>query len=487
MPDRLTDIDKMLIKNARQLQDLGRDLPEQLQLPVDKGDLLELTQVMRYLPGRRLAGAGRWCGRDVFIKLFFGGKAEKEFGREQRMAEHLRQGNVRAPRLLRTGSLPEGGFWLVQELLPEPVPLLQYWDSCEASAKPVLFQQLLELINTLYQAGIYQADAHLENFALSDGKLYALDAGGIKPLGLMRRSRCLSNLSLLIAQFNWREQVQLVDWANAFFVDATGPLSGCQKPVALSAVVKSWRQRLRKISAKSLRNCTMVFEKRLPGSHLLLRRALCSEALIEQVDSSAKLDRLIDSGSMLKDGNSATVVKAVVAGQPVVIKRYNLKNRWIAFKRLFQTSRARHSWYNAHLLEFMHLVTPAPIALLEEKWGPFTRRAYLITAWSAGESFGDMIDSGKASPEQATLFADLFQGLERAGVSHGDMKATNFLLDENGIKLIDLDAMRFHSRSGLFEKRFQKDRRRFLANWAGNAPEIFRRAASAQGVDGTLL
>ena len=51
-------------------------------------------------------------------------------------------------------------------------------------------------------------------------------------------------------------------------------------------------------------------------------------------------------------------------------------------------------------------------------------------------------------------------------MSHGDLKASNFLISDSGkITLIDLDAMKQHRYKFTFEKAFFKDQVRFKANW----------------------
>ena len=68
--------------------------------------------------------------------------------------------------------------------------------------------------------------------------------------------------------------------------------------------------------------------------------------------------------------------------------------------------------------------------------------------------------------------ADLFALLRKLKLQHGDGKASNFMIHEDRLHLIDLDAMR-PSASG-----WSKDVRRFLDNWPPHGRErvaaIFR-------------
>ena len=65
----------------------------------------------------------------------------------------------------------------------------------------------------------------------------------------------------------------------------------------------------------------------------------------------------------------------------------------------------------------------------------------------------------------------LLRNLSESKISHGDMKATNFLMSEEGPVIIDLDAMREHKNRERFHRAFNKDMDRFMRNWADH-PEL---------------
>ena len=59
----------------------------------------------------------------------------------------------------------------------------------------------------------------------------------------------------------------------------------------------------------------------------------------------------------------------------------------------------------------------------------------------------------------------LFARLAEARLSHGDLKASNFLCSGDELCVLDLDAMRRHDSEAAWRKAWQKDRARFLRNW----------------------
>ena len=66
--------------------------------------------------------------------------------------------------------------------------------------------------------------------------------------------------------------------------------------------------------------------------------------------------------------------------------------------------------------------------------------------------------------------ADLVLAFGENELTHGDMKATNFMLSGRGVQVIDLDSMRQDAGAG----EIARDRARFLANWQQDA-ELQRR------------
>ena len=62
----------------------------------------------------------------------------------------------------------------------------------------------------------------------------------------------------------------------------------------------------------------------------------------------------------------------------------------------------------------------------------------------------------------------LFDILWDSHVTHGDMKATNFIVTDKQLQVIDLDAVQWHGTEKPFLKAFRRDLQRFMDNWQGN-------------------
>jgi len=68
-------------------------------------------------------------------------------------------------------------------------------------------------------------------------------------------------------------------------------------------------------------------------------------------------------------------------------------------------------------------------------------------------------------------FRALLQLLADASISHGDLKATNFIVTSQGLCTTDLDAMCEHRFRWRFARAFRQDLDRLRRNWAA-LPEI---------------
>jgi len=81
----------------------------------------------------------------------------------------------------------------------------------------------------------------------------------------------------------------------------------------------------------------------------------------------------------------------------------------------------------------------------------------------------DVADSRNDIPGQ---FVMLRHELDAIKAVHGDMKASNFILDDSGgLQLIDLDSLVFHVPNQHYEREKAKDLARFLRNWQ-DCPEL---------------
>ena len=276
----------------------------------------------------------------------------------------------------------------------------------------------------------------------------------------LNAEQCIANLAAFIAQFPWRERQAVLE-------------SPC---VALPLTMKSdkvrslldetsrrvWWKRAEKYLAKVFRNCTEVVVEQRGGWFMASKRGLDQQWL--NAFRTAP-DSVMVKADMLKDGNSATVVRAKIGERAVVIKRYNIKSTGHRLRRLFRETRATNAWRAAHLLQMAGIKTPAPLVLLEQRRGPLRGVSYLVTEDAGGEEMLDAYQQREPSAAELDDVQDIFRVMRELQLCHGDFKARNFLVTERGGELIDLDVLHAVPSKSSFKHCTEKDRARFLRNW----------------------
>jgi tRNA A-37 threonylcarbamoyl transferase component Bud32 len=188
----------------------------------------------------------------------------------------------------------------------------------------------------------------------------------------------------------------------------------------------------------------------------------------------AELDLILDQEStqIYKDDRTTTVCLAQFGTEqrPMVIKRFNARNRWHVIKRLFRKTRARRCWQMAQAFAEAGLKVAKPILMLEQRFGPLRFNAYYVTKHLNGVPLIDVIASLSENElvEVMAAVENLFSLFKDNRLTHGDMKASNLIWHENQLYLIDLDAAMQHQTDLTWRPANAKDKKRFLKNWKNN-------------------
>ncbi|PKO34137.1 MAG: hypothetical protein CVU34_08970 [Betaproteobacteria bacterium HGW-Betaproteobacteria-7] len=437
------------------LRDGGRQpvLPFEIELP--DGRWLTFAQLLRLLPGRRLAGLALWNGQNVFAKLFIGKDAVRHGERERAGLAALKSAALPTPDVYFAAPVADGGYLVLSEYLDGAVALDEQPLSAD-DPRPLL--PAMALLGRMHAAGVVHRDLHPGNFLRHGAHLLLIDGDGVRS-GALAAAQAI-NLALFLAQLtpDWDERRSELLQAYARPVDTA----------ALGSAVDAARQgRLRHFLAKTVRDCSQFAVSRD------LRRF--AVVLREEQDELRSLladpDAAMAGGRLLKDGGTCTVAAVRVAGRTLVVKRYNLKHWRHALSRAWRPSRAWHSWQAAHRLAFYGIATPRPLALIEERAGPLRGRAFLIAEHCPGINLLDDLDPAREpEAELQQALCSLFRTLHQLRISHGDLKATNLLWHDGEIVLIDLDALVEHRSASTFARAWRRDRARLLRNWPAGSP-----------------
>ena len=152
----------------------------------------------------------------------------------------------------------------------------------------------------------------------------------------------------------------------------------------------------------------------------------------------------------------------------LVVKRYNTKNIWHWLRRNFQTSRAMNCSKMATLFNRAGIIVAEPVGVIEHRFGPLTARSWYVSKFVENEQLRDFL---KRDQDEAIVrlmvekIVEIFKKLKNNKLSHGDMKASNILVNNHELILVDLDASAIHSSKMGLDRALSKDGRRFIKNW----------------------
>ncbi len=192
-------------------------------------------------------------------------------------------------------------------------------------------------------------------------------------------------------------------------------------------------------------------------------------------------DRLLSGGTMLKDGNRSTVVRIDRGDRVYTLKRYNRMGAIHSAVHLFMRSRARWNWINGRRMQAAGLCAPRPYACLERRFGPLRCASYFLCEFVEGDMLLELVRDGRLESDGLRQVADQFSRIWKTlgdlRISHGDMKATNFIVDrQRRLWMLDLDGMRRQWGGWWWKRQRAKDRARFMKNWRGlgESEDMFR-------------
>lgn len=457
-----------------QLQQGSRKFSLPAELTLADGEILRCTEMLRVLTNKRVVMKACWRGRVVLVKLMLNtASGRRDLRRELAGNEILKVAKIMTPELLlTTRSADENknknkshvmAHVLVFEFVEHAQRFGDLWRDEEAQRTEIA-AITLRLIANLHGIGCIHTDPHLDNFLLVNKQLYVIDVGSIK--------RCVHfdrlfgewqrrNLAFFIAYFNSTWQKKLVEMLSQNYAEATH-----YRQLARSIKQASQRRHINYMK-KCFRECSDFSTHKSWYKRAVWKRAEYSDALKAFLQTP---DAWMKKGACLKDGNSATVVRVPLGTRQVVIKRNNRKNIFHWVRCLFRRTRARDNWYNAHLLASGGIATPAPIAFLETRWGALHLGGYYICAFNPALSLAKKYESQSGvfpTEKELAWLRELFINLRRARLYHGDLKASNLLISDSGIEIIDLDSVK-QCTTRNWCARIQKDRDRFMENWKDN-------------------
>jgi len=468
--------------NTQYLRSLGRNAegPFKILLESDGSFSSEVmcNKIMRIIPGKRLVCVGEWDAKRVAVKIFLNsGRTRGYRDREIKGITALKNAGIKTPTLLLQGTLQQDDTpVLIFQRVTPALNLHEVFDITETDKKrSELLKRIAVVIAEQHKAGLRQTDLHFGNFLLSGNDIYTIDGDTVdtRQAGTpLPKTMSLNNLALFLAQFNHNfdhlfSTVFQAYTAKRSWISDSGLFNRLLKEAASQR-----KNGNKKYLHKIFRECTAFVCHKSWNSYMVCNRNFYYG---EMEKITADPDSVIDSSRLLKNGNSSTVALVEVNGKLLVIKRYNIKNFMHALKRCPRNTRAWSSWRNAHSLESLAIPTPKPIAFLEKRWGPFRSTSYYISEYIDGTDLYSLITSGRSKGINIKVlsirFGKILKSLYDACMSHGDFKATNFIIAGEKLYVIDIEGMRKHICRWSLRRALKRDCRRFMKNWK-DIPEV---------------
>lgn len=434
-------------------------------IPLVNHTALTDLAAVRVLPQRRWVFRASWSGQAVFAKVFVGAQAEKYAARDAQGSRWLTQAGLATPPLLWQGkSLDQRATILIYAAITPAENADVCYRSLPSAQAFELLKQLVNALAAQHAAGLIQTDLHLKNFLVADHQIWSLDGDGIQQARLTKRqayrhlAELLSKIKVL-DQHAWVTSL-LAEYEQARGWDATLP----------AATLLGWAKRMkaqeveRYVTRKIFRTCSDVIWQQTSQS----AQAVSTSGGLHVTDLPA-LEVAMHVGTVLKPGNTCTVVHTQFQDQSVVIKRYNIKDWLHGLGRAWRPSRAAASWRNAHRLQYYGMLTPQPLLMYERRYCGLRGRAYFVSAyspWPDALAFFERCTDQRLREQVIQQLVTLCYQWFLLKISHGDMKATNLQVTDQGeIVVMDLDSMQQHRRSQFALRAHAKDIRRLLQNW----------------------
>ncbi|MGZ0709065.1 lipopolysaccharide kinase InaA family protein [Coraliomargarita sp. W4R53] len=438
--------------------------------------ILEIGDALRILPGRREVYRGRLPSGEIEVvaKCFLPHpKQARDWRREWEGLLQLQSAGLPAPAPLAVCEDAAGSVYVVMEYLSGAVTLGEFTTGAGRAELRECMAHLATLIDALHQAGARQTDQHIDNWAVTAGQLYLLDAGTYRfESGPLPDADRISDLAAICATLPPHAETLFRKSLTSYGREAGIYASGEVEVALRAAIPKVQQARVRRYYKKSQRACTEFGQHTAGAWRGMFGKGAHADLVATFFEDP---DALMDHGERIKSGNTCTVQKLRFEGRSYVLKRYNQKAWLTRLRRALGESRARKSWSNSWILNMSFIPTASCVAFAEESGFPL-RRSFLLMEEVDAMLLPEYVAQYRGDALRLSALVEavgcIWDQLARIAAVHGDLKATNWMVDAaGGVSLIDLDSFRFGLSASVFKLGREKDMKRFLENWK-SAPEL---------------
>jgi tRNA A-37 threonylcarbamoyl transferase component Bud32 len=463
-------------------QDIPFAFNAPFHLALADGQVFSAEQVVRTIPKKRLVAFGKWQGKAVVAKIFFDGKhAHQHLDKDIAGMQALQKNKIPTPAILHYAKTADKqAYVLIFERILEAKNLEEIWQQ-KTSVEEIfpLLKAVTTELATQHVLGALQQDLHLKNFLLTEKTVYTLDGAQIEifPKRLAKQES-MQNFALFLAQFGiGAEEYQ--EKLFYHYAEARGWRLKENDVYELFNMIQQWNKiRWKKFQKKIFRNSTAFVQIQKWGTVGMYARNYAGTQWLNFIQNPDAIFQH-PTTQTLKAGRSSTVIKVVLDGKELVIKRYNLKNTWHRLRRTLRATRAITSWRLSQKLNLFGIPTAKPVAYIEHRYLGFRGKSYFITEYIPGSHANEFFmlhqHNFKKIDEMVASITTLLKNLLKLKLTHGDLKTTNILITPTDRPLlIDLDGTTEHLSTPALQQAWHKEITRFLKNFV-NQPEILKK------------
>ncbi len=428
------------------------------------------TALLRAVPGRREVYDALWNQRPVIVKIFshrfF---AKRHLKRDWRGLKLLQQRGLNSPEPLFFGRTTDGQRAMTVGKIINSLTTLEVFNKTTEKIKRLNLMILIckELAKE-HSRGVLQKDLNLGNFLLDGDKVFMLDPGQMKfSLFQVTRSKSISQLASLTSCLPDGDTESVSMICGEYFKARGWRLRESDEALFQKQLFIQRKKAIRKGLKKCLRTSKRYLRIKAGRNIAVFDTDFCRDA--DPLDFIERIDSLIGSGQILKDGDTCYVSRLTWNGKDVVVKRYNHKGFIHSLRHTIKRTRAHRGWFHSHRLSMLNIATPKGLAYIEKRKGLLVWESYLVTVYVGGKKLYDFLRNENVAHEERLKklgqIKSLLDKLDKHRISHGDLKHTNILITEEGPVLTDLDGMKVHKLNWIYRRYRAKDRARLLKNW----------------------
>jgi len=446
-------------------------LPFQLSitnsLKDNQAETVNCVSLLRAIADRREVYSGLWNSREVVIKIFLDKlSAKRHLKREWRRLTQLKNREVNCPQPLFFGKIEKGDWAIVVEKIIGCSSALDVFE--KASSKSEKLDLLIMIAKELakqHSKGVLQRDLHFGNFLLKQNRIYTIDPAQIYfSNGEIGKKKSLSQLAKLASCLGDDEKEAVSKLCEDYMGERGWPLESLDRGWFSKHLTALKKRGVRRGLKKFMRTSRRYVKIKDTGFTGMIDRCFCEVS--EPFDFIKQIDVLMDSGEILKKGNTSYVSRLNRDGKDIVIKRYNHKGIAHSLRHTIKVSRGRRNWLNGHRLAFLDITAAKPLAFIEQRKGPLLWKSYIVTEFIEGQSLysflkDESIDR-KQKSEMIAKIEKLLNKMSKYNIAHGDMKHSNILISADEPVLIDLDGMRVYKWGWLCRRKQARDAKRFM-------------------------